>query len=233
MKINIIKILGVIVLFNSCNDLHHLKEENIFSSKKRIIQKFYLNSKNQKDSIELLFRENGKLSKKIFWDNGLIVNFNYKGKYLSSEISKNGLLYGYDINGILISKSSIDVNGNYLGTKIIYNDSIISGIKNFKRGSKEGIFISFNVSERPISIHYIKKDYPIFSLSFFENGSVKSIRSYNREGSLGINFKYHKNRILKSKSELFSGKTDGFFYEYDDKGNLLSKRFFIKGKLLR
>jgi len=89
------------------------------------------------------------------------------------------------------------------------------------------------VSERPISIHYIKKDYPIFSLSFFENGSVKSIRSYNREGSLGINFNYYKNGILKSKSELFSGKTDGFFYEYDDKGNLLSKRFFIKGKLLR
>lgn len=227
MKKPKISLLVIYLLLISCNDT--LQEITINSSDKKIVKKYYLNSNSQKDSIETNFRKNGSVAKIIYWNNGSIdsiLNYNMNNKFSNYEILKDSLLYGYNKNQELISKATINKNGNYDGLKSVYIDSIIESIVSYKNGMYDGVFLMLNKKERPQSFKFIKKEYPICSISFYENGQIKSIFINNKSNNTKINYSYLKNGRIKSKYESYKGLTTGTRYKYDDEGLLISKKEF-------
>ena len=221
--------LLILLLFlsASCNDnleqKRSLKKIQILNSKNEKSNTFYLNSKNQKDSIEEVY-ELGKLQKRIFWKNGVADSI------VQIEKSKNDSIFKeYDENKSLVRKSTIDESGNYEGISIQYKDSLISTVSNYIDGEINGLVVNLNEKEYPQLVGRLIDGSFYFGIQFYDNGTVKSLRVNDKNTRLGIIYNYYPNQSIKNKVELLDGKAEGIRYEYDEAGNILSKKKLKKG----
>lgn len=220
--------LFCILLFSCSNSL---QEVEIYSSNNKLIQKYYLNSNSQKDSIETVFRKNGRLAKKIYWDSGFIdsvVNYNIKEIFSYYEILQDSVLLGFNRSQELVSKARVNKFGDYDGIRIVYKDSVIQDIISYANGKYEGVLLTFFENRNPKNLRFVRNNYPIHNISFYENGHVKSIginiTHHNKD--FGVSFDYYKNGKLKGKSESYNGNTNGTRYKYDSEWNLISENKF-------
>jgi|GEM_PF-6479299 antitoxin component YwqK of YwqJK toxin-antitoxin module len=221
--------LLILLLFlsASCNDnleqKGSLKKIQILNSKNEKSNTFYLNPKNQKDSIEEVY-ETGKLQKRIFWKNGVVDSVVQIEKSKKDSIFKE-----YDKNKSLVRKSTIDESGKYEGISVQYKDSLISTVSNYIDGEINGLVVNLNEKEYPQLVGRLIDNSFYFGIQFYDNGTVKSLRVNDKNTRLGIIYNYYPNQSIKSKVELLDGKAEGIRYEYDEAGNILSKKKLKKG----
>jgi len=227
-------LLIFIILIVSCNndDSKNIKMHQVFDDKNKLSNEFFLNTNNQKDSVEKIYSL-GKLTREIFWNKGKIDSIsNYKkNSFTTYEVIQDSVSYVFTQEKELVLKVPIDKNGRYYGTGIHYKDSIITGVSNFVDGQLNGLVIHFDDNGYPKLIGNLIDNSFYFGIQFYSSGKVKSLSVNNKENEFGIIYDYYENKIVKSKSELKDGLVDGVQYNYDHKGEIISKRYYNKGRL--
>ena len=218
----------------SCNndDSKKIKKHLVFDNENKLSNEFFLNTNNQKDSIEKIYSL-GKLTREIFWDKGKIDSIsNYKrNSFTTYEVIQDSVSYVFNKKKELVLKVPINKNGRYYGTGIHYKDSIIIGVSNFADGQLNGLVVHLDDNGYPKLIGHLIDNSFYFGVQFYSSGNVKSLMISNKESKFGIIYDYYENKKIKSKSELRDGLVDGVKYKYDEKGKVISKRYYDKGEL--
>ena len=223
----------LILVISSCTNKYEknidLEKIEIFDKEKNLTNRFYLNSFNQKDSIEVKF-QNGKPNKKIYWSNGTIDSIRSKSQDLSSSrIVVDSVFKELNTNDGIIQKSEINEKGEKNGFLFRYKDSILKSATQYVDGVNQGLVVNFNQASYPTIIGDFQKGSFYFGIQFHKNGRVKTLRINNKENRLGLIYHYYPNGNLKSRVELLDGSAEGDEDKYAQDGKLISKKKLSNG----
>lgn len=153
----------------------------------------------------------------------------------SLNINLDSVSTGVDRKNNLIYKVSLDSNYNDIGTKIFYNNNnnLINKAVDYEDSKINGAYVRFGENEYPNLITVMDNDRLNFFIEFHPNGIIKTIKSNNKKGKIGISLSYHENGKLKNKYELLNGKIHGYKFEYDQDGKLIAKTNFFNGIIVK
>jgi len=138
-----------------------------------------------------------------YWDDGKLLA---KGKLINIK-QKQGLWKIYNVQGVLLSTVNYD-KGKMNGLKTtFYHSGKVAEKINYVDGKKDGKMVRY-----------------------FENGKVSLVMNYKNGAFDGEVLSYYPDGRLKVKGAYKDDLKDGVWEYYDEKGSLIRKIEYVKGK---
>ena len=154
----------------------------------------------------------------------VIATYHSNGQIASVASYRDGVLEGvskyYDEVGT-ITQSKIYRNGKLLGEGIVD-----------EKGIKQGFWKEYFLASGKLRAEGEYKDGARFGpwTFYYETGEIEQKGKYVEGGLVNGNWKwYYKSGKILREEDFRRGREDGFLYEYDVKGNLITEGQFIGG----
>jgi antitoxin component YwqK of YwqJK toxin-antitoxin module len=185
------------------------------------------------------YHENGNIKSEGNRKNGLIDGlwkfYSDKG-ILTSEISfvenkKNGVSKTYNLEGFLVLQEQYK-NGAKNGYEYrFYNNGKIKSSVKYLEGRKNGLYYEFDKNETVNTIKEYKKG------KLLKTEVINRKNKFGKKQGLYRGFYYCKNPcdkdlIRKWEGRFENGLKNGYFREYDEKGDLISTVKYLKGEIV-
>lgn len=182
---------------------------------------------------EKLFDKSGVLKEKKKWLEGKVIDTIYRYHKLPSEDNLDKkLVQGFDKDDNMIIEG-IKINDMWDGNLYYYRNGVITSTKSFKKNIEKGIVLLFDEETNKLKYLYQSnnKKRDGIKIEFDDYGKLKSFRESNIYSN-GQYIEFFDDGSIKLIGYRRKGKSDGWFYYFNEAGWITSKKFYSMGELI-